>query len=68
MPDPSSITIGGAKRMDAAILFFDLESFTTISAELSMEQTLELLNYVIPSVMYVVRNWVASLKKIPAMV
>jgi len=57
MPDPSSITIGSAKRMDAAILFFDLEKFTTISSKLSMEQTLELLNYIIPSVMHVVRYW-----------
>lgn len=57
MPDPSSIVIGGAKRMDAAILFFDLESFTSISSQLSMEQTLELLSYVIPSVMHVIRHW-----------
>lgn len=57
MPNIDSIVIGGAKRMDAAILFFDLEKFTPISARLSMEQTLELLNYVIPSVMHVVRHW-----------
>lgn len=57
MPDINSIQIGGAKRMDAAILFFDLESFTTITAELQMERTLELLNYVIPSVMHVIRYW-----------
>lgn len=57
MPDPSAIAIGGAKKMDAAILFFDLESFTTISANLSKEQTLALLNFAIPSVMAVVRHW-----------
>ncbi|WP_318557312.1 adenylate/guanylate cyclase domain-containing protein [Geobacter anodireducens] len=57
MPDPNAIVIGGAKKMDAAILFFDLESFTKISATLSTEQTLALLNFVIPSVMHVVRHW-----------
>lgn len=57
MPDINSIPIGGAKRMDAAILFFDLENFTAITAELQMERTLELLNYVIPSVMQMVRHW-----------
>jgi class 3 adenylate cyclase len=57
MPDPSSVAIGRAKKMDAAILFFDLESFTTISASLSVEQTLALLNFIIPSVMTVVRHW-----------
>lgn len=49
--------------MDAAILFFDLESFTTITAELPMERTLELLNYVIPSVMLIVRHWEGSFEK-----
>lgn len=57
MPGVASITIGGAKKMDAAILFFDLENFTNIAAGITMEDTLELLNYVIPSVMHIVRNW-----------
>ena len=57
MPDIASIPIGGAKTMDAAILFFDLENFTAITANLKLDQTLELLNYVIPNIMIVVRNW-----------
>jgi class 3 adenylate cyclase len=57
MPGIDSIPIGGAKKMDAAVLFFDLESFTTITADLQMERILELLNFVIPSVMHIVRHW-----------
>jgi adenylate cyclase len=57
MPNIGSINIGEAKRMDVAILFFDLEDFTKISSQITMEQTLELLNYIIPSVMHVIRYW-----------
>ena len=35
MPDLSTLEIGSARRMDAAILFFDLENFTTTSSQIS---------------------------------
>ena len=40
MPEISSVPIGSAKKMEAAILFFDLENFTDITSKLPNEVVL----------------------------
>lgn len=63
MPDITSLPIGCAKKMEAAILFFDLEEFTAISSYLSKESVLYLLNTVIPEMMHTVRHWHGEVEK-----
>ena len=63
MPDIASVQLGSAKKMVAAILFFDLEEFTTITSKLNNEVTLYILNTIIPEMMYIVRNWKGEIEK-----
>ena len=63
MPEIASVPIGSAKRMEAAILFFDLQDFTSRSSQLSNENVLYLLNIIIPEMMYIVRHWKGEVEK-----
>lgn len=36
MPTPPALRIGAAKRMNAAIMFFDFEDFTKITSHISL--------------------------------
>lgn len=63
MPDLSTLEIGSARRMDAAILFFDLENFTTTSSQISNEATLFILNNIIPSLTRIIRHWGGTIEK-----
>ncbi len=63
MPEPQSVLIGSAKRMDASILFFDLARFTAETSRLTQEQTLFMLNLIIPTVMRVTRHWNGIIEK-----
>ena len=63
MPDLSTLNIGHAKSMKAAILFFDLEDFTATSSAMSNEDTLFVLNNIIPSLTRIVRYWGGTIEK-----
>lgn len=63
MPEITSLPIGSAKKMEAAILFFDLQDFTSRSSQLSNENVLYLLNIIIPEMMYIVRHWKGEVEK-----
>ena len=63
MPDIATVPIGSAKKMVAAILFFDLENFTAISSKLSKETVLYMLNIIIPEVMQIIRHWHGEIEK-----
>lgn len=63
MPNLNTLTIGNAKRMNAAILFFDFENFTSITSHLSPEDTLMILNVATTTVMRVVRVWNGAVEK-----
>ena len=63
MPDIANVPIGSAKRMTAAILFFDLENFTTIASKLTNETVLYMLNIIIPEIMQIVRRWNGEVEK-----
>lgn len=63
MPDLSALNIGTAKRMNAAIMFFDFENFTTITSHLSPENTLMILNVATTTVMRIVREWKGTVEK-----
>lgn len=63
IPSLKDMQIGSAKRMTAAILFFDLENFTSISAQLSNEYTLYLLNVITSAMMIIVRKWNGVVEK-----
>ena len=63
MPNLSALNIGYAKRMNAAIMFFDFENFTNITSHLSPENTLMILNVATSTVMRVVREWHGSVEK-----
>lgn len=63
MPDLSNLEIGSARRMDAAILFFDLENFTTTSSQISNEATLFVLNNIIPSITRIISHWGGTIEK-----
>lgn len=63
MPNLSALRIGNAKRMNAAIMFFDFENFTSITSHLSPENTLMILNVATSTVMRVVREWHGSVEK-----
>lgn len=63
MPNLQGITIGSAKRMVAAIMFFDFENFTPITSHLSPEETLKILNISTTTVMKVVREWNGTVEK-----
>jgi len=63
MPDLSTLSIGSSKRMNAAILFFDFEDFTTITSRLNPEDTLMILNVATTTVMRIVREWNGTVEK-----
>lgn len=63
MPEITSVAIGSAKKMEAAILFFDLQDFTSVSSRLPNEDVLYLLNTIIPEMMHVVRRWQGEIEK-----
>jgi class 3 adenylate cyclase len=63
MPALTSIQIGSAKRMDAAILFLDLVNFTSITSRLSNESTLNILNLILPTTIHIVKEWKGEIEK-----
>jgi adenylate cyclase len=63
MPDLTALGIGSAKRMTAAIMFFDFENFTTVTSHISQEQTLMILNVATTTVMRIVREWNGTVEK-----
>lgn len=63
MPDLAALGIGAAKRMTAAIMFFDFENFTTVTSHISPEQTLKILNIATTTVMKIVREWGGTVEK-----
>src|SRR5262245_52742674 len=63
MPEPVRVSIGSAKRMTASVLFFDLADFTATSSRLAQEQTLYMLNLIIPTMMRIVRHWNGEIEK-----
>jgi class 3 adenylate cyclase len=63
MPDIESLTIGSAKKMEAAILFFDLENFTSLASELTKENVLFCLNVIIPTMMKITKHWNGEVEK-----
>lgn len=63
MPDLPALGIGTAKRMNAAIMFFDFENFTAITSHISQEDTLMILNVATTTVMRIVREWDGTVEK-----
>lgn len=63
MPDLSALGIGAAKRMNAAIMFFDFENFTAVTSHISPEQILMILNVATTTVMKIVREWKGTVEK-----
>lgn len=63
MPNPQSVPLCGAKRMVAAVLFFDLEGFTALASKLGNEDTLFILNMILPSMMLIVQHWNGEIEK-----
>uniref|UniRef100_UPI0040282654 adenylate/guanylate cyclase domain-containing protein n=1 Tax=Candidatus Wunengus californicus TaxID=3367619 RepID=UPI0040282654 len=63
MPRPVTLPIGCAKKMVAAILFFDLENFTAIASKLNNEIVLFVLNTIIPGMMHIVKYWNGEIEK-----
>lgn len=63
MPDLAALGIGAAKRMTAAIMFFDFENFTSVTSHISQEQTLMILNVATTTVMRIVREWSGTVEK-----
>src|SRR5688572_29954733 len=56
-PTLDGLPIGSGRKLDAAVLFFDIEGFTKRTAsgeQADLERTLAMLNYVIPMVMRVI--------------
>lgn len=63
MPEIINVSIGSAKKMEAAILFFDLREFTAITSKLSNEAVLYILNAIIPQMIYAVKHWKGEIEK-----
>lgn len=63
MPDIRTVRIGSGRRMTASVLFFDLEDFTSVTADLTTEQTLYILNLIIPTVMHLTSHWNGVVEK-----
>ncbi len=63
MPEITSLRIGSAKRMIAAVLFFDLKDFTQIVSKMENEKVLTILNIVIPRMMDIVKWWQGEIEK-----
>jgi class 3 adenylate cyclase len=63
MPEPARVPIGSGKSMIAAIMFFDLENFTSRSAEMGNENTLYTLNIIIPQIIRIIKHWNGEIEK-----
>lgn len=63
MPEIVNVPICGAKRMEAAILFYDLKNFTTISSKMTNEDVLYVLNSIIPPLLLIIRHWNGEVEK-----
>jgi class 3 adenylate cyclase len=63
MPNIEQVVIGSAKKMVASVMFFDLMDFTLKSAELGNENTLFILNLIIPQVMHIIKHWNGEIEK-----
>jgi adenylate cyclase len=63
MPDVEQVVIGSAKKMVASVMFFDLMDFTLLSAELGSENTLFVLNLILPQMMQIVKHWNGEIEK-----
>lgn len=63
MPDLTALGIGTAKRMNAAIMFFDFENFTAVTSHILQEDTLMILNVATTTVMRIVREWGGRVEK-----
>ena len=63
MPDLHSLPIGSAKRMNAAIMFFDFENFTSITSHITPEEVLTILNSSTAMVMRVIKEWHGTVEK-----
>lgn len=63
MPNLQALEIGTAKRMNAAIMFFDFENFTSVTSHISLEETLMILNVATTTVMRIVREWGGTVEK-----
>ncbi|MBU4373515.1 MAG: adenylate/guanylate cyclase domain-containing protein [Euryarchaeota archaeon] len=63
MPDLTALGIGTAKRMNAAIMFFDFENFTAVTSHILQEDTLMILNVATTTVMRIVREWGGTVEK-----
>ena len=63
MPDIANVAIGSGKRMTASVLFFDLADFSRITHLISRDDTLRILNLIIPTVMRIARNWNGEIEK-----
>ena len=63
MPDLTALGIGAAKRMNAAIMFFDFANFTKVTSHISQEDTLMILNIATTTVMRIVREWGGTVEK-----
>lgn len=63
MPDLRALEIGSARRMDVAILFFDLKNFTVTSSSLSNDKTLFILNTIVPTLTRIIQHWGGTIEK-----
>jgi adenylate cyclase len=63
MPEISSLSVGSAKRMTSAIMFFDLQDFTASCSRNTHEKMLLMLNIVIPVTMSIVKYWNGEIEK-----
>ena len=63
MPNIETLAIGSAKKMEAAILYFDIENFTSTTSTLANEDVLFCLNIIIPSMMRITRHWNGEVEK-----
>ena len=63
MPTLTALGIGASKKMNAAILFFDFEDFTSITSRLPPEKTLMILYIATTTVMRIVREWNGTVEK-----
>lgn len=63
MPTQTRVPIGSGKSMIAAIMFFDLESFTARSAVIGNENTLYALNLIIPQIIKIIGYWNGEIEK-----
>ena len=63
MPDLRALEIGSARRMEVAILFFDLKNFTSTSSSLSNDRTLFVLNTIVPTLTRIIQHWGGTIEK-----